>query len=164
MVSIKLSTDPSYLVHWFQNCAQMGEINPVFSLVVNPTSAGNQPMRNQDSFHPTLWFIGALFWTSGLKITRISFEWYRLFILVDPGGNRKYTGCSIKKVTKYWAVKPIKNVILRLSKSLKLPKIWDILITSQVFSKGGLKFPFKASRSQIPKYLIFHNTGYKIFT
>ena len=74
-----------------------------------------------------------------------------------------YTGCSIKKITKYWDVKPIKNVILRLSKSLKLPKIWDILKTSQVFSKGGLKFPFKASKSQIPKYLIFHNTGYKIF-
>ena len=52
------------------------------------------------------------------------------------------TGCSIKKVTKYWAVKPIKNVILRLSNSLKPQKIWDILITSQVFSKGGLKFPF----------------------
>ena len=74
------------------------------------------------------------------------------------------TGCSIKKVTKYWAVKPIQNLILRLSNSLKPPKIKDILITSQVFSKGGLKFPFKASRSQIPKYLIFHNTGYKIFT
>ena len=83
---------------------------------------------------------------------------------VHPKSNHTTTGCSIKKVTKYWAVKPIKNVILRLSKSLKLPKIWDILITSQVFSKGGLKFPFKASRSQIPKYLIFHNTGYKIFT
>ena len=70
------------------------------------------------------------------------------------------TGCSIMKVTKYWAVKPIKNVILRLSNSLKPPKIWDILTTSQVFSKGGLKFPFKASRSQIPKYLFLHNTGW----
>ena len=53
-------------------------MNPVFSLVENPQNAGNQPIRNQDSFSPTLWFIWAQFWN---QWTKCSWDQLKFWVL-----------------------------------------------------------------------------------
>ena len=83
---------------WLQNCVQInhtvewGKINPGFSLVKNPPNAGNQPMRNQNSFPPTVWIIWAQIGISGQNLTRISWNIRILsntnFLFLLAGSNR----------------------------------------------------------------------------
>ena len=72
-------------------------MNPAISLVKNPQNAGNQPMRNQDSFSQHSDLSEHSFGISGPNAPRIScnFERYQFFILVGPGGNQ--CGNTFKK-------------------------------------------------------------------
>ena len=51
---------------------EWGKMDPLFSMVENPQNAGNQPMRNQDSFPPLFDLSEHSFGISGPYVARIN--------------------------------------------------------------------------------------------
>ena len=60
-------------------------MNPGFSVADSQCLEDSQPMKNQDSFSPTLWFIWAQFWNQWTKCSQDQLEFWVLPIFHPCG-------------------------------------------------------------------------------